>query len=136
MMEAALMKEFDLRNQSQYLQQPETQVEDRKLFDAAFLKGGLLTDKMILGHFTHADAAIVEATGNAGAAMSWNPMSNGRLASGVADIPAYLRAGIRVGVGEDGEASADLGDPFENMRTGLYAIREKYANTGIMSRTT
>ena len=65
--------------------------------------------------------------------MSWNPLSNGRLASGVADIPAYLKAGARVGMGVDGEASADLADPFENLRAGLYAIRDKYENAGVMS---
>ena len=65
--------------------------------------------------------------------MSWNPLSNGRLASGTADIPAYLKAGIRVGMGVDGEASADLADPFENLRTGLYAIRDKYEDATIMS---
>ena len=65
--------------------------------------------------------------------MSWNPLSNGRLASGVADIPHYLKKGIRVGMGVDGEASADLADPFENMRTGLYAIRDKYEDATIMS---
>jgi 5-methylthioadenosine/S-adenosylhomocysteine deaminase len=36
-------------------------------------------------------------------------------------------------MGVDGEASADLADPFENMRTGLYAIRDKYENAGVMS---
>jgi len=41
--------------------------------------------------------------------------------------------GIRVGMGVDGEASADLADPFENMRTGLYAIRDKYEDATIMS---
>lgn len=43
-----------------------------------------------------------------------------------------LKAGIRVGMGVDGEASADLADPFENMRTGLYAIRDKYESATIM----
>ena len=65
--------------------------------------------------------------------MSWNPLSNGRLASGTADIPACLKAGIRVGMGVDGEASADVADPFENMRSGLYAIRDKYEDATIMS---
>jgi 5-methylthioadenosine/S-adenosylhomocysteine deaminase len=51
----------------------------------------------------------------------------------VADIPACLKAGIRVGMGVDGEASADLADPFENMRFGLYAIRDKYEDATIMS---
>jgi cytosine/adenosine deaminase-related metal-dependent hydrolase len=65
--------------------------------------------------------------------MVWNPLSNGRLASGTADIPKYLKMGVRVGMGVDGEASADLADPFENMRTGLYAIRDKYEDATIMS---
>ena len=131
-MEAALMKEFDLGNQSHYLEQPETQGEDRQMFQW-FTDAGLVTDRMIFGHFIHTDAAIIAATAKAGAAMSWNPLSNGRLASGIADIPAYLKAGVRVGMGVDGEASADLADPFENLRTGLYAIRDKYENAGVMN---
>ena len=131
-MEAALMKEFDLGNQSHYLEQPETQVEDRKLFQS-FTDAGLVNNRMIFGHFIHTDPEIIAATARAGAAMSWNPLSNGRLASGVADIPAYLKAGVRVGMGVDGEASADLADPFENLRAGLYAIRDKYENAGVMS---
>jgi 5-methylthioadenosine/S-adenosylhomocysteine deaminase len=131
-LEAALMKHYHVSNQSHYLEQPETQVADREQFKW-FTDSGLLTDKMIFGHFIHTDAAILAATGQAHAAMSWNPLSNGRLASGVADIPQYLKAGVRVGMGVDGEASADLADPFENMRTGLYAIRDKYENAGVMS---
>ncbi len=132
LLEAALMKHYGVSNQSHYLEQPETQVLDRERFKW-FTNSGLLTDKMIFGHFIHTDAAILAATGQAHAAMSWNPLSNGRLASGVADIPQYQKAGIRVGMGVDGEASADLADPFENMRTGLYAIRDKYENAGVMS---
>src|SRR5271170_1393617 len=132
LLEAALMKRYHVGNQSHYLEQPETQVLDRERFKW-FTDSGLLTDKMIFGHFIHTDAAILAATGKAHAAMSWNPLSNGRLASGVADIPEYLKAGIRVGMGVDGEASADLADPFENLRTGLYAIRDKYENAAIMS---
>jgi 5-methylthioadenosine/S-adenosylhomocysteine deaminase len=131
-LEAALMKHYHVSNQSHYLEQPETQVADREQFKW-FTDAGLLTDKMMFGHFIHTDAAILAATGQAHAAMSWNPLSNGRLASGVADIPQYLKAGIRVGMGVDGEASADLADPFENLRTGLYAIRDKYENAGVMS---
>jgi hypothetical protein len=78
-------------------------------------------------------AGAFAATGKAGAAMSWNPLFNGRLASGVPNIPAYLQAGIRVGMAVDGEASADLADPFDNMCTGLYAIRDKYESATIMS---
>jgi cytosine/adenosine deaminase-related metal-dependent hydrolase len=132
LLESALMKRYGVSNQSHYLEQPETQVLDRERFKW-FTDSGLLTDKMIFGHFIHTDAVILAATGKAHASMSWNPLSNGRLASGVADIPQYQKAGVRVGMGVDGEASADLADPFENMRTGLYAIRDKYENAGVMS---
>jgi 5-methylthioadenosine/S-adenosylhomocysteine deaminase len=131
-LEAALMRKFNVGNQSHYLEQPETQVADREQFKW-FTDDGLLTDKLIFGHFIHTDAAILAATGKAHASMSWNPLSNGRLASGTADIPQYLKAGIRVGMGVDGEASADLADPFENLRTGLYGIRDKYENATVMS---
>jgi cytosine/adenosine deaminase-related metal-dependent hydrolase len=97
------------------------------------MDSGLLSKQLIFGHFIHTNSFILAESAKAGVAMSWNPLSNGRLASGVADIPAYLKAGIRVGMGVDGEASADLADPFENMRTGLYAVRDKYENATIMS---
>ena len=65
--------------------------------------------------------------------MSWQPLSNGRLASGVADIPAYLKAGMKVGMGVDDQCASDIPDPFENMRVGLYAIRDKYEDAASMS---
>ena len=131
-MEKALMDEFHLGNEAHYLEAPETQYEEQSKF-RWFLDSGMLSRQLIFGHFIHTNPYILEQSARAGAAMSWNPLSNGRLASGVADIPAYLKAGIRVGMGVDGEASADLADPFENMRTGLYAVRDKYEDATIMS---
>ena len=132
LMEKQLGDEFHLGNQTHYLEPPETQYEQQSKF-RWFMDSGLLSKQLIFGHFIHTNSFILAESAKAGAAMSWNPLSNGRLASGVADIPAYLNAGIRVGMGVDGEASADLADPFENMRTGLYAIRDKYENATIMS---
>ena len=132
LMEKQLGDEFHLGNQTHYLEPPETQYEQQSKF-RWFMDSGLLSKQLIFGHFIHTNSFIIAESAKAGAAMSWNPLSNGRLASGVADIPAYLKAGIRVGMGVDGEASADLADPFENMRTGLYAIRDKYEDATIMS---
>ena len=131
-MEKALMEEFHLGNETHYLEPPETAGEEQSKF-RWMMDSGLLSRNLIFGHFIHTNSFILAQTAKAGASMSWNPLSNGRLASGVADIPAYLKAGIRVGMGVDGEASADLADPFENMRTGLYAIRDKYEDATIMS---
>ena len=132
LMEKQLGDEFHLANQTHYLEPPETQYEQQSKF-RWFMDSGLLSKQLIFGHFIHTNSFILAESAKAGAAMSWNPLSNGRLASGVADIPAYLKAGIRVGMGVDGEASADVADPFENMRTGLYAIRDKYENATVMS---
>lgn len=132
LMEKQLGDEFHLGNQTHYLEPPETQYEQQSKF-RWFMDSGLLSKQLTFGHFIHTNSFIIAESAKAGVAMSWNPLSNGRLASGVADIPAYLKAGIRVGMGVDGEASADLADPFENMRTGLYAIRDKYENATIMS---
>jgi len=131
-MEKALMDEFHLGNQAHYLEAPEDQYEEQSKF-RWFKDSGMLSKQLIFGHFIHTNRYILEQSAKAGASMSWNPLSNGRLASGVADIPAYLKAGVRVGMGVDGEASADLADPFENMRTGLYAVRDKYEDATIMS---
>ncbi len=128
----ALMKEFHLGNQVHYLEAPDNEGEQRAAF-GAMLSSGLLSHDIYFGHFIHTDDYILQQTALAHAGMSWNPLSNGRLASGVADIPKYLKMGVRVGMGVDGEASADLADPFENMRTGLYAVRDKYEDAGIMS---
>ena len=133
-MEKALMDEFHLLNQSHYLEPPEltTQKEERAKF-RWFVDSGLLSNQLIFGHFIHADDAILQQTAKHGVAITWNPLSNGRMASGVADIPKYLKMGIRVGMGVDGEASADLADPFENMRAGLFAVRDKYEDATVLS---
>ena len=131
--EKAMMDEFHLGNQSHYLEPPDTVQAERAKFKW-FVDSGLIDSKgLYFGHFIHPDDAILARVAQAHSGMSWNPLSNGRLASGVADIPKYLKMGIRVGMGVDGEASADLADPFENMRTGLYAIRDKYEDATIMS---
>ena len=50
--------------------------------------------------------------------------------------PRYRRcraAGLRVGLGVDGQASADVADPFQNMRTGLYLLRATAGDAKVMS---
>jgi cytosine/adenosine deaminase-related metal-dependent hydrolase len=130
--EKAQMDEFHLGNQSHYLEPPDTVGIEQSKF-RWFMDSGLLGPTLYFGHFIHTNDFILDQVAAAHGGMSWNPLSNGRLASGVADIPHYLKKGIRVGMGVDGEASADLADPFENMRTGLYAIRDKYEDATILS---
>ena len=57
--------------------------------------------------------------------MSWQPASNGRLASGVALVPEMIDSGMRVGVGLDDQACTDVSDPWQNMRMGIYMQRAR-----------
>ena len=62
----------------------------------------------------------------AGVAISYNPESNMKLASGTAPIVDYLEAGITVGLGTDGAASNNDLDMFEAMR--FAAFLQKHAH--------
>jgi len=130
-LDAALVKEYDLVNQTHFLEFPRDTEEQRSHF-RFFVEAQALGPSLYFGHFIHTDDVMLKAVGDAGGGMSWNPLSNGRLASGLADIPRYLRNGVKVGMGVDGQASADIPDPFENMRLGLYGIRAKYQSATIM----
>ena len=55
-----------------------------------------------------------------GVAVSHNPESNMKLASGAAPVPAYLKAGVKLGLGTDGAASNNDLDMFEAMRQAAF----------------
>lgn len=130
--EARIMRELGIGDEQHYLETGAEQVRERLVFPW-FVESGILGPNLVWGHFVHPDHNILEQTATFHVGVSWNPLSNGRLASGIADIPAYLKMGIRVGMGVDGEASADRADPFENMRMGLYLVRAKYENASVLS---
>ena len=130
-LEMALAREYDMTVQIHFLEQHSRRFRER-LSWPRFLKAGAVAPNVSYAHFIHTTDRIIADTSRLGGAMIWNPLSNGRLASGLADIPGYLEAGVRVGMGVDGAASADIADPFENMRMGLYGLRMKYSNAGVM----
>lgn len=129
--DAGFMRDYGLSNQTHYLEFPVDKEKQRENFRYV-LDAGILGPDFYFGHFIHTDEPMLKAVAAAGSGMSWNPLSNGRLASGIADIPRYLSLGVKVGMGVDGQASADLPDPFENMRVGLYMIRAKYESALVM----
>ena len=117
-----LAQELDLTYQLHYLEQASRQEGDRAAWPT-YMEHDVVGPKTSFAHFIHTTDSILADASRAGASMIWNPLSNGRLGSGLADIPKYLESGLGVGMGVDGQASADISDPFENMRMGLYATR-------------
>jgi cytosine/adenosine deaminase-related metal-dependent hydrolase len=125
--EIAFARKLNLPIQTHYLEPSASQVADRALWPRYKAAGGVFPG-MSFAHFIHPDETILREAAAAGVAMIWNPLSNGRLASGLPKIEKYLAAGLRVGMGVDGQASADISDPFENVRLGLYALRMRNEN--------
>lgn len=77
-------------------------------------------------HMTPEDIALMKDKGLYAVS---NPGSNTKLASGIAPISDYLKAGVKVALGTDGPASNNCLDMFREMFlvTGLAKIREKDA---------
>jgi len=130
-LDASFMHDYHLYSEIHYLESPVNQQAQRDTFKY-ITAVNILGPNVSFGHFVHPDDAILKTVAASGSGMVWNPMSNGRLASGIADIPKYRKMGIKVGMGVDGEGSSDLPDPFENMRMGLYVVRAKYENASIL----
>ena len=71
-----------------------------------------------------------------GVAVSHNPESNMKLASGIAPVPEYLAQGITVGLGTDGAASNNDLDMFEAMRFAALLHKVKTGDPRALPATT
>ena len=131
-LEAYVMHHYHLMNQSHFLESPERVPEQQAKFDW-YEEAGALGPDFIFGHFIQTTPDIVRRAAKAGATMSWQPTSNSRLASGVADIPMYEAMGMKVAVGLDDQSCTDISDPFQNLRIGMALIRTKYKDPKAMS---
>lgn len=67
----------------------------------------LLGGRTVLAHCVHLDDEEIEILSRSGAVVSHNPMSNLKLASGIARVPDMLAAGIPVTLGTDGAISGN-----------------------------
>lgn len=79
---------------------------DKGLTPPAYLADlGILGERTIAAHCVHISPADVELLREFDVGVATNPVSNLKLASGVAPLPQLLEAGLKVGFGTDGTAS-------------------------------
>jgi 5-methylthioadenosine/S-adenosylhomocysteine deaminase len=79
--------------------------------------GFFTAPKAVIAHGVHLDAAEIGLLAERGAGVAHNPVSNMKLASGMAPVQEYLAAGVPVGLGTDGEKENNNLDLFEDMKT-------------------
>lgn len=70
----------------------------------------------VLAHCVHVDAGEIELLAKSGTHVVLNPMSNLKLASGIAPVPAMIDAGVNLTLGTDGPISGNDMDMFLAMR--------------------
>jgi 5-methylthioadenosine/S-adenosylhomocysteine deaminase len=97
---------------------------------------GLLGPGLLAAHgvwVNDADIALLKARG---AAVSHNPESNMKLASGTAPVTGYLRAGVAIGLGTDGAASNNDLDMFEAMRMASFLAKLQTVDPRVVGAST
>ena len=77
---------------------------------------GLLGPTTVLAHCIHLDKAEFDALARTGTNVAHCPSANLKLASGIANIPEMLDAGINVGLGADGAGDNNNLDQLMEMR--------------------
>jgi len=81
---------------------------------------GLLGPDVLCAHCVWVDSEEIRLLAETGTKVAYNPVSNMKLADGVAPIWRMLEKGITVGLGTDGPASNDNLDMFACMKMGAY----------------
>jgi 5-methylthioadenosine/S-adenosylhomocysteine deaminase len=66
---------------------------------------GVLSERTVAAHCVHVSPEDIETLVEFEVGVAHNPVSNLKLASGVAPIPAMVEAGVKLGLGTDGAAS-------------------------------
>ena len=84
-LEVEAMRRFGIINQAHFLETREEVKVQRSKFEW-YAEAGALGPDLVFGHFIQTTPEIIDRAAEAGSGMSWQPASNGRLASGVADI--------------------------------------------------
>ncbi|NMO98008.1 amidohydrolase [Paenibacillus lemnae] len=79
-------------------------------------KLGVFSRPCLVAHGVHLNDEEIQILADHGVAVSHNPGSNLKLASGIARVPELLKAGVTVSLGTDGPASNNNLDMFEEMR--------------------
>jgi cytosine/adenosine deaminase-related metal-dependent hydrolase len=88
-----------------------------------FEDAGWATDRAWVAHCVHPSAAEITRLGASGTGVAHCPSSNQLLAAGVAPVTALRTAGVPVGLGCDGSASADAASLWLEARAAMLLAR-------------
>lgn len=97
---------------------------------------GVLGPNVIAAHSVHLTPGDIAIYARHGVGVAHNPQCNMKLASGVAPVPAFLKAGVKVGIGTDGVASNNDLDLFDEVRTAAFLHKLTCKNPTVLDAQT
>jgi 5-methylthioadenosine/S-adenosylhomocysteine deaminase len=111
--------------------------ERRAASPVAYLDSlGFLGPGVLAAHGVWVSDADIQLLRMRGVGVSHNPESNMKTASGTAPVPAYLRAGVALGLGTDGAASNNDLDMFEAMRVAALLHKHESEDPSVLPART
>lgn len=96
---------------------------------------GVLDGPVIASHCVHLNDEDRAILSRPHVLVSHNPSSNMKLGSGLADVPAMLQSGIRVGLGTDGAASNNTLDLYREMRLAAFIAKALHGDASALRAT-
>ena len=99
-------------------------------------KFGFFQTPTLAAHCVHLDDEDRTILAAHNVFVAHNPSSNLKLASGIADVPAMLRAGMKVGLGTDGAASNNNLDLYREMRLASYLAKAISGDASVLPAET
>ena len=93
---------------------------------------GLFEAEVLAAHCVHLTEGEIELFARTGTGVSHNPVSNLKLGNGIAPLPAWQRAGLRISLGTDSVASNNTLDLFEEIKTGTILHRGAHQDAAIV----
>ncbi|WP_018655446.1 8-oxoguanine deaminase [Actinomadura flavalba] len=95
---------------------------------------GWLGDDVWFAHAVHLHDADIARFAATGTGVAHCPSSNARLGAGIARVSDLLRAGVPVGLGVDGAASAEFVPLAGEVRQAMYMQRARYGPGALSAR--
>jgi 5-methylthioadenosine/S-adenosylhomocysteine deaminase len=83
---------------------------------------GFIGPRVLLGHCVHVSGKEISILKKTGTRVSYQPVSNSRVGTGIAPVPEFLSRGIPVGMGTDNMMGAPA-NMLEAMRVAVYTLR-------------
>lgn len=115
---------FDVvETQKRYQLKPVQALERFGLLDAR---------RVLLAHCVWLDDVEIAILAERGIGVAHNPVSNMKLASGAAPVEKLIAAGVKVGLGTDGEKENNNLDMFEEMKTSSLLAKLSSLNAGAL----